>query len=254
MGKAILHLHSTFSDGMATVDELLDEVENNSDIDIVGITDHDDCRSFAAAQDWKANHPGSRVQAIWGSEITAFGFTHVLAFRMRAPFPTTVPKKFLSLKKTVAQLQEMGCYVVVPHVDAPMVGMGRRRLARVASRLGLFGYELMTPYFTSQESLPELRAIGAKCNLLALGGSDAHFTEDLYRVVLEFPGSTVADFERSWHERTVTPTFGREGPRKTWRRQLKQQRRALVEQPSQQLRAWVRSRMDMSPQPAARSS
>ncbi len=246
MGKAILHLHSTFSDGMATVDELLDEVENNSEIDVIGITDHDDCRSFAAAEEWKARHPGSRVQPIWGAEITAFGFTHVLAFRMREPFPTTVPNKFLSLKRTVAQLHEMGCYVVVPHVDAPMVGMGRRRLARVASKLGLFGYELITPYFTSPESLPALQAIGARCNLLALGGSDAHFTEDLYRVVLEFPGSTVADFERSWHERTVVPTVGREGPRKTWRRQLKQQRRALVEQPSQQLRAWVRSRIDTS--------
>ncbi len=249
MGKAILHLHSTFSDGMATVDELLDEVERNSDIDIVGITDHDDCRSFAATQDWKARHPGARVQAIWGSEITAFGFTHVLAFRMQPPFPIIVPKKFLALTKTVAQLHDMGCYVVVPHVDAPMVGLGRRRLSRVAAKLGVFGYELMTPYFTSEESLPELRAIGAKCNLLPLGGSDAHFTEDLYRVILEFPGSTVTDFEQSWHDRTVVPTLGREGPRKTWRRQLTQQRRALVEQPSQQLRAWVRNRMDASAQP-----
>jgi predicted metal-dependent phosphoesterase TrpH len=248
VGKAILHLHSTFSDGMANVDELLDEVENNSDIDIIGITDHDDCRSFAATQAWKARHPGSRVQAIWGSEVTAFGFTHVLAFRMQPPFPTTVPKKFLALKKTVTQLHDMGCYVVVPHVDAPMVGLGRRRLARVAAKLGVFGYELITPYFTSEESLPELQAIGTKCDLLPLGGSDAHFTEDLYRVILEFPGSTVREFEQSWHDRTVVPTIGREGPRKTWRRQLKQQRRALVEQPSQQLRAWVRNRMDGSAQ------
>jgi predicted metal-dependent phosphoesterase TrpH len=254
LGKAIIHLHSTFSDGMATVAELLDEVENNSDIDIVGITDHDDCRSYAAAADWKARHPNSRVQAIWGAEITAFRFTHVLAFKMAPPFPTAVPKKFLALHKTVRHLREMGCYVVIPHVDAPMVGMGRRRMLREAHRLGFFGYELITPYFTSLDSLPELEAIGKGCGLLALGGSDAHFTEDLYRVVLEFPGRTVADFERSWHERTVVPTAGREGPRKTWRRQLRQQRRALVEEPSRQLRAWVRSRIDAPARVPVRST
>lgn len=237
---------------MATVDELLDEVETNSDIDIVGITDHDDCRSFAAATDWKRRHPESRVNAIWGAEITAFGFTHVLAFKMTPPFPDTVPRKFQSLKRTVGELREMGCYVVVPHVDAPMVGMGRRRLHRVARSLGIFGYELITPYFTSPESLPELQALGARCGLLALGGSDAHFTEDLYRVVLEFPGRTVAEFEQSWHERTVIPTAGRNGPRKTWRHQLRQQRRALVEQPSRQLRAWVRRRIDAPPHTTAR--
>jgi predicted metal-dependent phosphoesterase TrpH len=254
LGKAIIHLHSTFSDGMATVDELLDEVETNSDVDVVGITDHDDCRAFAAAADWKARHPDSRVQAIWGSEITAFRFTHVLAFKMTPPFPTAVPRKFLALNRTVGQLQDLGCYVVVPHVDAPMVGMGRRRMAREAHRLGLFGYELLTPYFTSPESLPELQELGTRCGLLALGGSDAHFTEDLYRVVLEFPGRTVADFERSWEERTVVPVAGREGPRKTWRRQLTQQRRALVQQPSQQLRAWVRSRIDAPARDPVRDS
>lgn len=242
MGTAILHLHSTFSDGMCTVDELLDEVEANSDANVIGITDHDDCRSFAAAMAWKARHPRSRVQPIWGAEVTAFGFTHLLAFKMRPPFPRAVPRKFLALRKAVDQLNAMGCYVVAPHVDAPMVGIGRRRLARVGADYGFFGYELLTPYFTPPDSLPELRAIGDNCNLLPLGGPDAHFAEDLYRIVLRFPGESVADFECSWMERTVTPELGREGPRKSLRRRLAQQRRSLIEQPALQLRAWVRGR------------
>ena len=107
VGRAILHLHSTFSDGLATVDELLDEVEQHGDIDILGITDHDDCRSFAAALQWKARHPDSRVQPIWGAELTAFGFTHILAFKMQPPFPTVVPKKFLALRKVVDELNAL---------------------------------------------------------------------------------------------------------------------------------------------------
>ena len=170
MGKALLHVHSDFSDGTASVYELMDEIEGNSDIDILGITDHDDCRSFAAALDWKDRHPGSRLQPIWGAEVTAFGFTHVLAYRMLPPFPAQLPQKFMALRKLVDELNGMGCYVVAPHVDAPMVGITRRRLSRVASRVKFFGYELLTPYFTAPESLHELRAIGDRHNLLAVGG------------------------------------------------------------------------------------
>lgn len=249
MGKAILHVHSTFSDGMCTVDQLLDELEHQSDIDIIGITDHDDCRSFAVAQEWKACHPNSRIQPIWGSEITAFGFTHVLGYKMRPPYPTTVPKKFLSLQKVVRELNELGCLVVVPHVDAPMVGMNRRRLARIAGQMGFDGYELLTPYFTSAESIPALRAIGDRHHLAALGGSDAHFKEDLYRVILHFPGHTMEDFERSWQERTVLPKMGEEGPKKTLRSKLRQQRRSLVDHPSEQVRSWMRRRVSTSTVP-----
>jgi predicted metal-dependent phosphoesterase TrpH len=242
LGSALLHLHSTFSDGMSSVDDLLDEVEQNSDIDVIGITDHDDCRSFAAAQDWKARHPDARLQPIWGVELTVFGFTHVLAYKLQAPFPTAVPRKFMGLRKAINALNELGCYVVVPHVDAPVVGMGRRRLAREAARGGIFGYELFTPYFTSTESLPELQAIGDRHNLVALGGPDAHFVEDLYRVIVRFPGHTAAELEQSWHDRTVVAEVGHEGPKKTLRRKLQQQRRSLIEHPREQMTAWMHRR------------
>ncbi|MBI4212930.1 MAG: hypothetical protein HY534_01355, partial [Chloroflexi bacterium] len=213
MGKAVLHVHSTFSDGMCTVDQILDELEQNSDVDVIGLADHDDCRSFGAAVAWKDRHPGSRIQPIWGSEVTTFGFTHVLAYKMQGPFPTVTPRKFQALRRTVNELHDHGCYVVVPHVDAPMVGVTRKRLDRIARQMPVFGYELLTPYFTPEATLPELQALGDRHDLAALGGSDAHFIEDLYRVILHFPGTTVADFERSWHERTVFPSSGQQGAR-----------------------------------------
>ena len=228
---------------MSTVDELLDEVERHGGVDIVGITDHDDCRSYQAALDWKARHPSSRIQPIWGSEITAFGFTHILAYKMRPPYPSVTPKKFMALRKVVDELNDLGCYVVVPHVDAPMVGMGRRRLARVAARGRIHGYELLTPYFTAPDSLPELQALGQKHGLVPLGGPDAHFIEDLYRILVRFPGQSIDDFERSWADRTVHPEAGREGPKKTLRRKLQQQHRSLVQRPHEQVRTWVRGQL-----------
>ena len=238
---------------MSSVDDLLDEVERHGDIDIIGITDHDDCRSFQAALDWKARHPDSRVQPIWGAEITAFGFTHILAYKMHPPFPTEVPSKFMALRKLIDQLNAMGCYIVVPHVDAPVVGMGRRRLARVATKGRIYGYELLTPYFTAPDSLPELYELGRKHGLVPLGGPDAHFLEDLFRVVIRFPGNTVEDFERAWIDRTVQPEIGREGPKKTLRRKLQQQRRSLVQQPREQMRTWMRKQLEPSPTRKART-
>ena len=246
MGAALLHLHSSFSDGMSSVDEILDEVERHGDVDVVGITDHDDCQSYVAALDWKARHPNSRIQPIWGAEITAFGFTHILAYKMHPPFPTEVPRKFMALRKLIDELNAMGCYVVVPHVDAPVVGMGRRRLDRIATKGRIYGYELLTPYFTAPESLPELWAIGQKHGLVPLGGPDAHFTEDLFRIVVKFPGHTVEDFERAWIERAVYPEAGQEGPKKTLRRKLQQQKLSLVQRPREQMGSWVHTQLNAS--------
>jgi predicted metal-dependent phosphoesterase TrpH len=243
LGVAILHLHSSYSDGMSTVAEILDEVERVGGVDIIGITDHDDCRSFQAALKWKEKHPNARVQPIWGAEVTAFGFTHVLAYKLHPPFPTVTPRKFMAFPKVVDELNEMGCYVVMPHIDAPMVGMGRRRLARMAAKGRVHGYELLTPYFTAPESLPELREIGERYGLVALGGPDAHFLEDLFRIVVTFPGDTVDDFERAWDERTIQPEAGREGPKKTLRRKLEQQHRSLVQRPREQMGTWVRDQL-----------
>ena len=98
MGLAILHLHTTFSDGTATVEEILDDADRRGDIDIVGITDHDDSQAFARALAWRERHPESRVQPIWGVELTIRAFKHLLLFRLEPPFPAAPPRKFLSLR------------------------------------------------------------------------------------------------------------------------------------------------------------
>lgn len=41
MGKADIHIHSEYSDGMASVEEILEDVEHRTDLDLIAITDHD---------------------------------------------------------------------------------------------------------------------------------------------------------------------------------------------------------------------
>ena len=239
MGKAILHIHTTFSDGMATVDEILDAVEATSDVDIVGFTDHDDVRAYAAAVGWKARHPGSRVQPLWGCEVTAWGFKHLLAYVFEPPYPTVPWRKFLPLRTAVDAIQRAGGQVVIPHVDAFWIGLGRRRMVRVAAELGIAGYELLTPVPGARQAAQTLEAWAAQAPLVPLGGSDAHHLEDLYQVIVEFPGRSVSDFAHALATGTATPRWGMAGQRVPLRRQLRQHTRALVVQPSRQMRAWV---------------
>src|SRR5215212_8487282 len=108
MGQAILHIHTTFSDGTATVEQILDDADRRGDIDVVGITDHDDTRAFERALRWKAAHPSSRVQPIWGVELTIRAFKHLLLYRLESPYPAAPPPKFLSLRQAMRAARGLG--------------------------------------------------------------------------------------------------------------------------------------------------
>lgn len=241
VGRAILHLHTTFSDGTATVEEILDDADRRGDIDVVGITDHDDTRAFARAQAWRARHPRSRVRPIWGVELTIRAFKHLLLLRLEPPFPVAPPPKFLSLRAALHRARALGATVVVPHVDTFWIGLGRDRLAAFAGPLGIDGFELLNPYHGSDRSVAALLALNRRHErrfgrpLLAIGGSDAHHLEDLYRVITTFPGRTPADLARAFAEGTATAEWGPSSPPPPLRKQLRQHARALIWHPTEQI-------------------
>ena len=236
MGQAILHIHTTYSDGLASVDEILDEVESNSEVDVVGFTDHDDVRAYEHALRWKAAHPNSRVQPLWGVELTVWGFKHLLVYKFEPPFQAESFRRFQPLARAVSAAKAAGGVVIVPHVDVFWIGMGRHRLARVARRLGIDGIELLTPCQGSARSVGNLLRMNHEHGLLTVGGSDAHHLEDLYRVIVEFPGRTVEDLGRAFAERTALPRWGPTARRVPLHRQIRQHTRALVFHPYRQLR------------------
>jgi len=243
VGQAILHVHTTCSDGTATVEQILDDADRHGEIDVVGITDHDDTRAFERALRWKAAHPDSRVQPIWGVELTIRAFKHLLLLRCEPPFPIAPPRKFLSLRQAMAAAKHLGAVVVVPHVDTFWIGLGRRRLAALAGPLAIDGFELLNPYHGSDAQIAALLALNCRHErrhgrpLLAIGGSDAHHVEDLYRVIVEFPGRTPADLARAFRDRTALPRWGPVSAPPPRRKQLRQHTRALLFHPAEQIHA-----------------
>lgn len=242
MGQAILHLHTIFSDGTATVEEILDDADRHGEIDVVGITDHDDTQAFARALRWKADHPSSRVQPVWGVELTIRAFKHLLLYRLTPPSPERPPPKFLSLRQAVVAAKALGAFIVVPHVDTFWIGLGHHRLGPLAAPLGIDGFELLNPYHGSDANVAALLDLNRRHErlhgrpLLSVGGSDAHHLEDLYRVIVEFPGSTPADLAAAFYARTATAKWGPPSPSPSLRKQLRQHTRALLVHPAEQLR------------------
>jgi hypothetical protein len=255
VGQAILHLHTTFSDGTAAVEEILDDAERRGDVDIVGVTDHDDAQAFERALRWKAERPASRVHPIWGVELTIRAFKHLLLYRLEPPFPVAPPPKFLSLRAAVAAARQLDAFVIVPHVDTFWIGLGRHRLADPSVAQGIDGFELLNPYHGSAANVAALldlnRGIARRTGhpLLAVGGSDAHHLEDLYRVIVEFPGQTPADLARAFRERTALPRWGPSSPPPSRRKQLRQHSRALLFHPAEQVRNRLRRLLAQSDGP-----
>ena len=138
--------------------------------------------------------------------------------------------------------RSLGAIVVVPHVDTFWIGLGRHRLVSLAEPLGIDGFELLNPYHGSDANVAALLALNARHErrhgrpLLAVGGSDAHHLEDLFRVIVEFPGHTPADLARAFEARTARPRWGPASPPPTLRKQLRQHTRALIVHPAEQLR------------------
>ncbi len=51
LGRADLHMHSTYSDGMGTIEQILDYVEHQTSLDVIALTDHDVIEGALRARD-----------------------------------------------------------------------------------------------------------------------------------------------------------------------------------------------------------
>ena len=124
-----------------------------------------------------------------------------------------------------------------------IAGAGRHRLARVAASLGIDGLELLNPFQASDRSIRNLQQKNSGMGLLAVGGSDAHHVEDLYKVIVDFPGHSPVDLKRAFYDRTAVPRWGWNGTPVSLQRQAQQHARALVYHPYLQMRAWTTQRL-----------
>jgi predicted metal-dependent phosphoesterase TrpH len=207
-GKADLHIHTSFSDGMAEVPELLDWVEERTDLDIIAIVDHDDVRGALAAREaWAKGR--FRFEVVTGIEVTAIE-GHVLALFVDEPVPSLVP-----LEQVVEAVRKQGGLCVVPHPLSWLTrSIGARTLTRFAGSFD--GLEVACCSPAARVSLRRAAALNrGGLGLAEMGGSDAHFLEAIGSAYTEFEGSTGAELKGAIASRATRAAYG---PAVAWRK------------------------------------
>lgn len=108
IGSADLHMHSTYSDGIGTIEEILACVQERTQLDVIAITDHDVIEGALRARDlWRRGD--YRFDFVVGEEISTRS-GHLLALFIEQRIAPG-----LSMEKSIELVHEQGGLAVVAH-------------------------------------------------------------------------------------------------------------------------------------------
>jgi predicted metal-dependent phosphoesterase TrpH len=242
MGIADLHVHSTWSDGMASVREIMAYAEERTQLDVIAIADHDQVRGALEAVEWCAGRPRCRVQAIVATEISAAWGRHLLAFFFQEPYPTRPFPRHRSVRRTIQLVEDAGGVVAIPHPLSVLVpSIGERALegllGGVAGLTAVHAVEVCSRVVGGRRAEGRLRRLNDTVwGLASLGNSDAHHIQQIGSAFTSFPGRSVAELQRAILERTTLAHWG-ETPQVSVLDHARQNWRSLVVKPIRELRA-----------------
>src|SRR5690242_3344242 len=185
ISKADLHLHTTASDGAATVPELLAHVAQSPDLRLIAITDHD---SIAGARQAAQLAPQFGVEVIVGEEVsTAEG--HLLALFIDTFLPPQRPAA-----ETIAAIHAQGGLAIAPHpFDRSVPSLGRADLRHEG-----WGFDAIEGFnagviWSQRGCNGAAQRAAASMGLPAIGSSDAHTLATTGLGYTLFQGTSAAD-------------------------------------------------------------
>jgi predicted metal-dependent phosphoesterase TrpH len=189
ISKADLHIHTTASDGAATVPELLDHVAATSDLRVIAITDHD---SIAGALQAVPLAPQFGLEVIVGEEVsTAEG--HLLALFIDTALPPGRPAA-----ETIAAIHAQGGLAIAPHpFDRSVPSLGRTGLAHDGWDFdAIEGFNAGVIWW-QRGSNRTAQQVATRMRLPLVGGSDAHALATTGLGYTLFPGTSANDLYRA---------------------------------------------------------
>ncbi len=196
MGKADLHIHTRVSDGMASIEQVLEYVEHSTDLDVIAVTDHEDVTGGLRARELAAKR-NYRFEVVPGAEVTTRQ-GHVLAW-----FIEQNPPSFRSVESTLEMIHAQGGLAAVPH---PLSWLTRSVSGRTLDRLwqraeAAVGFDAIELWNPSPAGL-RTQAKAAMANderwgLPVVGSSDAHHLPHVGTGWTEFEGTTAEELRHA---------------------------------------------------------
>jgi predicted metal-dependent phosphoesterase TrpH len=200
-GRADLHIHTRASDGISTIAEILTRVEEETDLDVIAITDHERIDAAVAARSVAADR-GLRAEVVVGEEVTTLG-GHLLALYIETPI-----RPLRSLRSTIAAVHDAGGIAIPAHplVPYPLCAQGwvlRRLIDDDDERVHPDGVETLNPTALGRPWHARVVRFADTHGLARLGNSDAHVADAVGVAWTTFPGRTAADLRRAIEARAT---------------------------------------------------
>lgn len=205
--RADLHIHTTFSDGVASPEDVLNYYAVHTGCRVVAITDHDTLDGARCARRHAEEHPDlyGGLEVIVGEEVSTRD-GHVIGLFLEEWIPPG-----LSAAETVAAIHAQGGLAVAAHPYtswmkwAGLVGVGD-----LIKTLPFDAVETMNSNFT--EVLANRKAARNAGPVARLGSSDGHFLGAVGKCYTDFPGATGADLRAAIQARVTSPGGSCYGP------------------------------------------
>jgi predicted metal-dependent phosphoesterase TrpH len=191
LGRADLHIHSLASDGTSGIVEILDQVERETDLDVIAITDHERIDAALAAQTI-ARDRGMRAEVIVGEEVSTLG-GHLLAL-----FINERVRPLRSMRVTIAEIHEQGGLAIPAHplVPYPLCAQGwvlRRLIHSTDPRVRPDAIEAFNPTTLGRPWHSRVVRFAAEHGMPTVGNSDAHEAAAIGTGWTTFQGRTAED-------------------------------------------------------------
>jgi predicted metal-dependent phosphoesterase TrpH len=201
-GRADLHIHTTYSDGLSTPDQVLDAAVA-AGLDVIAITDHDTLQGAWRVRE-RAAQRGCPLEVVVGVEVTTASGAHLLGLFVERPIGIYQPVE-LAIEAIVSQ----GGVCLVPHPLSPLTpSLGKRSIEwLLAGGSPLAGVETANPTVAGRVTRGAVRRHNARWGLAESGGSDAHFPQRVGSAWTAFPGRSAADLRLALLSRTTTAHF-----------------------------------------------
>ena len=195
LGKADLHMHSTYSDGIGTIEHILDHVQNNTNLDVIAVTDHDVIEGSLRTRDlWqKGNY---RFDFVVGEEVsTKEG--HLLGLFIEKLVP-----QGLSMERSIDLIHEQGGLAIIAHPLHPLFkhSCSRETMDRIHNTNDVWFDAVETwnasfcGIYANQQAMRANRLV---YGLPEVGNSDAHTLNGIGRGRTWFEGKNAQDVRAS---------------------------------------------------------
>ena len=234
LGVADIHTHSRASDGIGTLDAMLEYAEHRVNLDVMCVTDHDNLSSGLHARDLSTKR-GYKCDIVPGMEITTLN-GHLIAIFIEEPV-----KSMRSLQSTIEAVHKLDGICIIPHPYSRLTySVGESDLQRLYKK-GI--KEAMPDAIESRNPTPAGQAARkhqkrlswwGNRGLAEVGGSDSHFVQTIGQAFTLFQGKTALELKNAIQSGQTIPGLIPSEERNSIRKKeiLQQTFRALFLHPS----------------------